>query len=98
MNLLLKEPYFGSINIKNQGRIYIGKQSLFNIRNSKTVVYDWRSTFGDAYYKCVKFTFIEKREIELLDIRSYYDKYHYEDRLNSFANILMEKVKVRKFK
>ena len=95
-DVLAKEPYFGSINIKNQGRIYIGKQTLYDHRNNQIKIFDWRSSFGAAYYAGVKNTFIEKRSIELLDIRKYHDNYHYVNILSDYSDKIAKDLKLRK--
>ena len=77
---LLKNPYFGSIKIKNEDRAYIGKQSYFDININKTYIHDWRSTFGDIYYGFKKHTFIEQRNVEIDDVREYVHKYIYFDK------------------
>lgn len=93
-SLLEREPYFGSILEKGGSRVYIGKQSFFDIDTSKSYVYDWRSTFGDLYYRRKKHSFIEKRYVELEDIREYIDKYIYVDLLtDDYSDFLEDSLK-----
>ena len=89
---LLEQPYFGSVNISNLGRVYIGKQSLFNIRTEKMLIHDWRSKFADAYYNRMKSYFLENRYIEILDRRSYFEKYHYNEDDLSLEKVIKNKI------
>lgn len=92
--LLEAEPYFGSVLEKGKTRVYIGKQSFYDIDKSESLVFDWRSTFGDLYYRRKQHSFIENRYVELEDIREYVDKYIYVDLLtDDYSDFLEESLK-----
>ncbi len=96
-NRLLKEPYFGSVKeVGASNRIYIGKQKYYDISKSCLYVFDWRSSFGDLYYRRKKHSFIEKRPVEIESIREY-NKYSYNEMLNEeYEGFLKQVLKEKK--
>ena len=84
---LLEAPYFGSVKIFDEDRVYIGKQSYFDISNNKQYVYDWRSSFGTLFYNLKKHAFIEKRHVVIENIREYVNKYVYFDKSSKLSYI-----------
>lgn len=97
-NSLLSSPYFGSVKVTGNERVYIGKQGYYDISSHKLYVHDWRSNFGALFYSSKKHSFIEKRHVVIEEVREYVDKYIYFDKSDnlSYKEFLNKKLDTKK--